>query len=93
MQAPGGWEVQPAEPPDACSQGPPRMKSGPICSFLLEKPVSSAGKHKWKGAQKPPASLFPQTTETESLQDKLSITVTRSGKGRAELELRPQECT
>lgn len=45
MQAPGGWEVQPAEPPDAGSQGPPRMKSGPICSFLLEKPVSSAGKH------------------------------------------------
>lgn len=56
-----------------------------VCCFLLKRPISSAGE------QKPPAGLFPWTREAESLQDVPSVT--RSGKGRAGLEPRPQEGT
>lgn len=67
------------------------MRSGPVSCFLLKRLVSITGEQKWKGAQKPPAGLCAQTSEAESLQNVPSVT--RSGKGRAGLEPRPQERT
>ena len=59
VQAHGGWEVQTNT---RGLESSPELRSGP--GFLLLKGlVSSAGEQRWKGAQKPPVGLFPQTSE------------------------------
>lgn len=59
VQAHGGWEVQANA---GGLESLPEVRSGP--GFLLLKGlVSSVGEQRWKGAQKPPVGLFPQTSE------------------------------